>query len=77
MPGIVHRYPDRVLLKPLIAVPGLLPLLLSARSGREEAAMLDRAALERAFDYIRERPEIWEVIVTGGDPVSAFAAAHR
>ncbi len=30
--------------------------------------MLDRPALERAFDYIRERPEIWEVIVTGGDP---------
>ena len=30
--------------------------------------MLDRAALERAFDYIRQRPQIWEVIVTGGDP---------
>ena len=30
--------------------------------------MLDAAALERAFAYIRERPEIWEVIVTGGDP---------
>ena len=30
--------------------------------------MLDRSALERAFDYIRQRPEIWEVIVTGGDP---------
>jgi lysine 2,3-aminomutase len=30
--------------------------------------MLDHEALERAFDYIRRRPEIWEVIVTGGDP---------
>ena len=30
--------------------------------------MLDPAALERACDYIRQRPEIWEVIVTGGDP---------
>ena len=36
--------------------------------------MLDRPALERAFDYIRERPEIWEVIVTGGDP---FVLAPR
>src|SRR5262249_6542203 len=31
-------------------------------------AVLGRAALERAFAYIRGRPEIWEVIVTGGDP---------
>jgi lysine 2,3-aminomutase len=31
--------------------------------------MLDAAALERALDYIRQRPEIWEVIVTGGDPL--------
>ena len=30
--------------------------------------MLDQAALDRAFDYIRQRPQIWEVIVTGGDP---------
>jgi lysine 2,3-aminomutase len=31
-------------------------------------AMLTAAELENAFDYIRQRPEIWEVIVTGGDP---------
>jgi lysine 2,3-aminomutase len=36
--------------------------------------MLDPAALERAFDYIRQRPEIWEVIVSGGDP---FVLAPR
>ena len=30
--------------------------------------MLSAAALERALDYIRQHPEIWEVIVTGGDP---------
>jgi lysine 2,3-aminomutase len=30
--------------------------------------MLDPAALERACDYVRQRPGIWEVIVTGGDP---------
>jgi lysine 2,3-aminomutase len=36
--------------------------------------MLDQSALERAFQYIRQRPEIWEVIVTGGDP---FVLAPR
>ena len=30
--------------------------------------MLPSADLERAYDYVRRRPEIWEVIVTGGDP---------
>src|SRR5207248_3103075 len=34
----------------------------------KQGAMLDPAALDRALDYIRQRPEIWEVIVTGGDP---------
>jgi lysine 2,3-aminomutase len=33
-----------------------------------KGAMLGRQALEDALDYIRERPQIWEVIVTGGDP---------
>jgi len=30
--------------------------------------VLGRAALDRAYAYIRERPDIWEVVVTGGDP---------
>jgi lysine 2,3-aminomutase len=34
----------------------------------KKGAMLDHTSLERAFDYIRQRPQIWEVIVTGGDP---------
>jgi lysine 2,3-aminomutase len=36
--------------------------------------MLDQSALASAFDYIRRRPEIWEVIITGGDP---FVLAPR
>jgi lysine 2,3-aminomutase len=33
-----------------------------------EGETLTAAELEAALDYIRARPEIWEVIVTGGDP---------
>ena len=56
-------------------LPGLLPLLLPPRAVvGKTPAMLAPAALERAYDYIRERPEIWEVIVTGGDP---FVLAPR
>lgn len=68
VPGIVHRYPDRVLLKPILLCPVYCRFCFRREVVGKKGAMLDRAALARAFDYIRERPQIWEVIVTGGDP---------
>src|ERR1700726_4313490 len=68
VPGIVHRYPDRVLLKPTLLCPVYCRFCFRREVVGKRPAMLDGAALERAFDYIRQRPEIWEVIVTGGDP---------
>ena len=66
----MHRYPDRVLLEARACLPGLLPVLLSPRDGRAgTAAALSRDALEAALDYIRAHPDIWEVILTGGDPL--------
>jgi lysine 2,3-aminomutase len=68
VPGIVHRYPDRVLLKPTLLCPVYCRFCFRREVVGKKAAMLDDEALERALDYIRERPEVWEVIVTGGDP---------
>jgi lysine 2,3-aminomutase len=68
LPGIVHRYPDRVLLKPILLCPVYCRFCFRREVVGKKGAMLDREALERAFDYIRERAQIWEVIVTGGDP---------
>ena len=68
VPGIVHRYPDRVLLKPSLLCPVYCRFCFRRETVGKDGAMLDAAALARAFDYIRGRPEIWEVIVTGGDP---------
>src|ERR1700726_1529932 len=67
--GIVHRYPDRVLLKPTLLCPVYCRFCFRREVVGKRAAMLAPAALERAFDYIREHREIWEVIVTGGDPL--------
>ena len=65
----MHRYPDRVLLKLVTRLPGLLPLLLPPRDGRAGGARRCRAdELDAALAYIAARPEIWEVILTGGDP---------
>jgi lysine 2,3-aminomutase len=69
VPGIVHRYPDRVLLKPSLVCPVYCRYCFRREQIGARGKMLGRAALERAYAYIRERPEIWEVIVTGGDPL--------
>src|SRR5580692_27950 len=68
VPGIVHRHPDRVLLKPTLVCPVYCRFCFRREVVGKEAAMLDQASLAHAFDYIRQRPQIWEVIVTGGDP---------
>jgi lysine 2,3-aminomutase len=68
VPGIVHRYPDRVLLKPSLLCPVYCRFCFRREQIGATGAVLDAAVLDRAFAYIRERPEIWEVIVTGGDP---------
>jgi lysine 2,3-aminomutase len=69
LPGIVHRYPDRVLLKPSLVCPVYCRFCFRREQIGAKGAVLNRAALDRAFAYIRDRREIWEVIVTGGDPL--------
>lgn len=66
--GIVHRYPDRVLLKPSHACPVYCRFCFRREDVGPAGEMLSAAELDAAFAYIRARPEIWEVIVTGGDP---------
>ena len=68
--GIVHRYPDRVLLKltPICAVYCRF-CFRREMVGPSKANALTPAALDAALDYIRVHNEIWEVILTGGDPL--------
>jgi lysine 2,3-aminomutase len=67
--GIVHRYPDRVLLKPLHACPVYCRFCFRREQVGPGGEALDAAELEVAFDYIRTHSAIWEVILTGGDPL--------
>ena len=70
VPGIVHRYPDRVLLKAVHVCPVYCRFCFRREMvGPSGDGTMGPAALERAVDYIAGRPEIWEVIVTGGDPL--------
>src|SRR3954466_15047247 len=70
--GIVHRYPDRVLLKLVHVCPVYCRFCFRREMvGPGGRRALSRAALAAALDYVRAHPEIWEVILTGGDPLSA------
>ncbi|MBL8536872.1 MAG: lysine-2,3-aminomutase-like protein [Hyphomonadaceae bacterium] len=67
--GVVHRYRDRVLLKPLHICPVYCRFCFRrAVVGPEGDGTLTAAELDAAFGYIASHPEIWEVILTGGDP---------
>lgn len=68
--GVVHRYPDRVLLKALHICPVYCRFCFRREMvGPAGDGTLSANELEDAFAYIRARPEIWEVILTGGDPL--------
>jgi lysine 2,3-aminomutase len=68
--GIVHRYPDRVLFK-LVHVCAVYCRFCFRREmvGPGKATALTPDAYRGALGYIRAHPEIWEVILTGGDPL--------
>ncbi|GLS23959.1 lysine 2,3-aminomutase [Labrys miyagiensis] len=74
VPGIVHRYPDRVLLKPLHVCPVYCRFCFRREMVGPEGENLTNAELETALAYIAGNPAIFEVIVTGGDP---FALSPR
>lgn len=67
--GLVHRYPDRVLLKPLHTCPVYCRFCFRRESvGPEGAGTLADKELAAAFAYVKARPAIFELIVSGGDP---------
>ncbi len=68
--GIVHRYPDRVLLKLVHVCPVYCRFCFRrAMVGPRGRPSLDAQKLGAALDYIRAHANIWEVILTGGDPL--------
>ena len=68
--GIVHRYPDRVLLK-LTHVCAVYCRFCFRREmvGPHKPAVLAPKVLAAALAYIEAHPALWEVILTGGDPL--------
>jgi len=67
--GIVHRHKDRLLMKAVAACPVYCRFCFRRESvGPKRPNALSLEELDAAFAYIAAHPEIWEVILTGGDP---------
>jgi lysine 2,3-aminomutase len=75
--GIVHRYPDRVLLKVAQVCAVYCRFCFRRETVGHGKGALVGEALAAALAYIREHPEIWEVILTGGDPLVLSARRLR
>ncbi len=67
--GVVHRYPDRALLMPIHACAVYCRFCFRRETVGPGKTALNRAQLAAALNYIRDHREIWEVILTGGDPL--------
>jgi lysine 2,3-aminomutase len=68
--GIVHRYPDRVLLKAVHVCPVYCRFCFRREMvGPEGLGTLTPEQMDAAVGYIAAHEEIWEVILTGGDPL--------
>ncbi len=69
VPGIVHRYADRALLKPLLICPTYCRFCFRREHVGPGGGLLTEAELSTAYAWLAAHPAIREVILTGGDPL--------
>ncbi len=74
LPGLVHRYPDRVLIKLIHVCPVYCRFCFRREMvGPEGDGTLSDSAFAAILNYVKARPAIWEVILSGGDPLMLSA----
>lgn len=69
LPGLVHRYADRVLLKPLLICPVYCRFCFRREQVGPDGGLLSEADLQAIYGWLAARPAIREVILSGGDPL--------
>jgi lysine 2,3-aminomutase len=75
--GIVHRYPDRALLKPILACPVYCRFCFRREQVGPDGGVLGEAELHAAYAWLRAHPGVREVILTGGEPLLLSARRLR
>jgi len=67
--GVVHRYPDRALLKPLLACPVYCRFCFRREVVGPDGGLLTEAELDAAIAWFATTPTVREAVLTGGDPL--------
>ncbi len=69
VPGLIHRYPDRVVMLVSNRCPVYCRFCMRKRLVGSDDVSMNESKLEVAFSYISENPAIRDVILSGGDPL--------
>jgi lysine 2,3-aminomutase len=69
-PGLVHRYPDRVLLLAHDFCSTYCRYCTRSRVVGHGEILPNEMRLKKAFEYIRQTPQIRDVLISGGDPLA-------
>ncbi|MFH1651144.1 MAG: KamA family radical SAM protein [Chloroflexota bacterium] len=75
VPGLVHRYPDRALMVLTDICPMLCRHCTRKREWRGGGWVRSQAEIEAMLDYIRRHPQVRDIIISGGDPLT-LATPH-
>ena len=70
VPGLTHRYPDRVLFYTTHNCAMYCRFCTRKRKVSDPGSAAQKQQLDGALDYIRKHPEVRDVVVSGGDPLS-------
>jgi lysine 2,3-aminomutase len=69
VPGLVHRYPDRVLMLVTTQCASYCRYCTRSRIVGDPSATFSRSEFEMQLDYIRRTPQVRDVLLSGGDPL--------
>ncbi|HLA99345.1 MAG TPA: KamA family radical SAM protein, partial [Anaerolineales bacterium] len=69
VPGLVHRYPDRVLMLVTTQCASYCRYCTRSRIVGDPAATFSRAEFEMQLEYLRRTPQVRDVLLSGGDPL--------
>jgi lysine 2,3-aminomutase len=70
VPGLVHRYPDRVLMLVTTQCASYCRYCTRARIVGDPNQTFARSDFELQLDYLRKTPQVRDVLLSGGDPLT-------
>jgi lysine 2,3-aminomutase len=70
VPGLVHRYPDRVLMLVTTQCASYCRYCTRSRIVGDPSEQFSRAEFEMQIDYLKRTPQVRDVLLSGGDPLT-------